>query len=124
VISSTQSVRDTAPGDVIGGLFWALYNEGDVNPLTGPVAGAVAAYSGEVADVNLSTENHSHMVHIANAVARKYHPLLQLDDDDSGAPNDGDVVTLPPAAFNAPAGEHTTRNVAFDFLCVGGACDP
>lgn len=122
VVGANQFVRDNAPGDLVGTVFWALYKEGDVDLLTGARSGD-ALYSGEIADVDVSAANLTHLIHIANMSPRKYHPLLQLDDDVTGAPNDGDAVTLPQPAFNAPAGVHTTRNITFDHLCSGGECD-
>jgi len=122
VVGSSQYVRDNAAGDVIGTLFWGLYKEGDVDSFGIP--SGEPAYSGEIADVDLSSDNRTHLIHIANVEARKYHPLLQLDDDLSGSPNDGDAVTVAPPAFNAPAGAHTTRNVTLGLLCSGGLCDP
>jgi hypothetical protein len=127
VVGSNNFVRTNAVGDLIGTVYWALYNEGDVDLLTGPKTGVTPAYSGEVEDVNVSTADNNHMIHVANISARKYHALLQLDDDLTGAPNDGDVVTLPQAAFTAAAGEHTTRDITFNHLCgefAAGECDP
>jgi len=125
-LRTNDFVRANAPGDKIGTAFWALYKEGDVDLVTGARAGE-PLYSGEVANVDLSTENRSHLIHIANMAARKYQALLQLDDDVSGGPNDGDLVTLPQRAFNALAGEYTERTITFDHYCgaiAAGECDP
>jgi hypothetical protein len=121
-VGTSQHVRDNKVGDLTGTLFWALFNEGDVDLATGARTGDPVRFG--TVSVDLSTADRTHAIHVVNLEPGSYHPMMQLDDDGSGGPNDGDVVTTPQAAVDSAAGVHQSYNVTLGLICAGGICNP
>jgi hypothetical protein len=109
--SATSSLRSESHDWLKGTVYWALYEDGDVNGF-GPKGDPFL--EGHDADKDVSPEPPAYSVSIPNVPPGKYQILAYIDKNLNGEANKTERVTKPSGGFEAHANKKTIVSVEFN----------
>lgn len=114
LFSATADAKADADA-LVGDMRWAIYESGDVS-LFGP-GDSLPLYEGVIEGaVDFTPDDAVFVDHLANIPAGSYQILALLDLNESKDGEDGEPVTFPSDAFEAPADVRTQIEVVLDYV--------
>jgi hypothetical protein len=120
-VSNGVRMGPTLVDPLVGTVYGDLFHTEDVT-LTGPVEGAVAAASVELAGVDLTTDEVSAVSWTSEPIPAGSYTFLGMYDLDGNfattdqGPDAGDPVTLTSQAFEITADQETAFTVVFELV--------
>lgn len=104
VFSSDGDARSS--GKLTGNYHWALYHDGDVKPIIGPVGDP--AYDGSKNNVDLTALGATDITYAPSLPAANYQILAYLDYNLNDSADEDEPITTLTNGFSVPPDEMTT----------------